>query len=84
MYQKLRANNEESLSGLLISGKRNPVAILGALNRRHGWNMGQPRTADTSNRALTAAELPKLAPVEASPTTTYSGAVIDIEPKNNI
>ena len=28
---------------MLISGKRNPVGLLGALNRHYGWNMGQPR-----------------------------------------
>lgn len=43
IIRKVRANNEESLSGMLISGgKRSPVGILGALNRKHGWNMGQP------------------------------------------
>lgn len=46
LYKKLSDNNEETLSGMLISGgKRAPVAILGALNRRHGWNMGQPTEA---------------------------------------
>ena len=44
LYKKLSDNNEETLSGMLISGgKRAPVAILGALNRRHGWNMGSPQ-----------------------------------------
>lgn len=43
IVRKLKSNNEESLSGMLISGgKRSPVGILGALNRKHGWNMGQP------------------------------------------
>lgn len=43
IIRKLKSNNEESLSGMLISGgKRSPVGILGALNRKHGWNMGQP------------------------------------------
>ena len=64
IYKKLHDDNEESLSSMLISGKRNPVAILGALNRRHGWNMGQPRGQDTSSRALTAAELPRLGATE--------------------
>lgn len=43
IYQKLISQNEESLSGMLISGgKHPPVGVLGALNRKHGWNMGQP------------------------------------------
>lgn len=45
IYKKLRQEREESLSNMLISGKRNPVGLLGALNRHYGWNMGQPRGA---------------------------------------
>ena len=43
IYKKLTREREESLSNMLISGKRNPVGLLGALNRHYGWNMGQPR-----------------------------------------
>jgi hypothetical protein len=43
IYKKLNTEREESLSDMLISGKRNPVGLLGALNRHYGWNMGQPR-----------------------------------------
>lgn len=46
IYKKLVANNEESLSAKLISGGLNPMKILPALNRRHNWNMGQPRGVD--------------------------------------
>lgn len=46
IYKKLNLENEESLSGMLISGGRNPMKILPALNRRHNWNMGQPRGVD--------------------------------------
>lgn len=53
IYKKLNIENEESLSNMLIGGKRNPVGILGALNRRHGWNMGQPRGADGSKAGIT-------------------------------
>lgn len=45
IYKKLSREREESLSNMLISGKRNPVGLLGALNRHYGWNMGQPRGA---------------------------------------
>ena len=39
IYKKLHKEREESLSNILISGKRNPVGILGALNRHYQWNM---------------------------------------------
>ena len=43
IFKKLVKENEESLSNKLISGDGPTVGLLGALNRRHGWNMGQPR-----------------------------------------
>lgn len=55
--------NEQSLSNILVTGKRNAVAILGALNHRHAWNMPGVRN-EGQNRALTAKELPKLGKVE--------------------
>lgn len=39
VFKKLNKEREESLSNILISGKRNPVGILGALNRHYQWNM---------------------------------------------
>lgn len=39
IYKKLVYENEESLSGKLISGGLNPMKILPSLNRRHKWNM---------------------------------------------
>ena len=60
LYKNLTENNEESLSGMLISagGQRSPAAILGALNRRHGWNMGQPMLAEKSSTpALSQSEI---------------------------
>ena len=50
IYKKLSREREESLSGMLISGKRNPVGLLGALNRHYGWNMGQPRGASSEQK----------------------------------
>lgn len=50
IYKKLTAEREESLSNMLISGKRNPVGLLGALNRHYGWNMGQPRGQQEQKR----------------------------------
>lgn len=39
IYKKLRGENENSLTGMLTTGKRNPVGLLGVLNHYHGWNM---------------------------------------------
>lgn len=50
IYKKLSREREESLSNMLISGKRNPVGLLGALNRHYGWNMGQPRGVSGEQR----------------------------------
>lgn len=43
IYKKLSQEREESLSNKLVTGKQNPVGLLGVLNRHYGWNMGQPR-----------------------------------------
>jgi hypothetical protein len=60
LAQKIKSANEGSLSDILTSGKRNPVAILGALNHRHGWNMPGVRDQAPRRQALPAAELPRL------------------------
>lgn len=57
IYKKLNLENEESLSGMLISGGRNPMKILPALNRRHNWNMGQPRGVDGAIKHRTADQI---------------------------
>ena len=60
IYKKLSAEREESLSAKLVTGKQNPVGILGVLNRHYQWNMPGV-TRETSKRAaLPASELPKL------------------------
>lgn len=43
LLKNINDENEESLNGLLLSGKRPPMSVLPALNRKHGWNMGQPQ-----------------------------------------
>lgn len=50
IYKKLSREREESLSNMLISGRRNPVGLLGALNRHYGWNMGQPRGGNNEQK----------------------------------
>lgn len=51
IYRKLNREREESLSVRLVSGKGNPVGILGILNRHYGWNMGQPRGQEGRQKA---------------------------------
>lgn len=51
LAKKLQVEREESLSSRLVSGKGNPVGILGILNRHYGWNMGQPRGQESRQKA---------------------------------
>ena len=51
IYKNLNREREESLSVRLVSGKGNPVGILGILNRHYGWNMGQPRGQESRQKA---------------------------------
>ena len=43
-----------------MTGKQNPVGVLGVLNRHYQWNMPGVSREQAGKRALTAAELPKL------------------------
>ena len=60
VYKKLNQFREESLSNKLVTGKQNPVGVLGVLNRHYQWNMPGVSRENASKRTLTAAELPKL------------------------
>lgn len=70
LHKKLVEERQESLSGMLISGKRPPVAILGALNRWYGWNMGQPQTIEQAERPqLSQDEIRQIAEQAAQTST---------------
>lgn len=60
VFKKLHEFREESLSNKLVTGKQNPVGILGVLNRHYQWNMPGVSREQANKSALTAAELPKL------------------------
>ena len=60
IYKKLNEFREESLSNKLVTGKQNPVGILGVLNRHYQWNMPGVSREQSNRGALTAAELPRL------------------------
>lgn len=60
VYKKLFDFREESLSNKLVTGRQNPVGVLGVLNRHYAWNMPGVREDKSSKRVLTAAELPRL------------------------
>ena len=60
VYKKLRDFREESLSNKLVTGKQNPVGVLGVLNRHYAWNMPGVRADTDKRQALSAQELPKL------------------------
>lgn len=62
--KKIYDYREESLSNKLVTGKQNPVGVLGVLNRHYAWNLPGVSKERTNERALTAAELPKLGEVK--------------------
>nr|DAI37646.1 MAG TPA: DNA-packaging protein [Bacteriophage sp.] len=70
IYKKLSTEREESLSNMLISGKRNPVGLLGALNRHYGWNMGQPRGGITEKQQSIEQIQQRYKPAELSTNDT--------------
>lgn len=60
VYKKLVEEREESLSGKLVTGKQNPVGVLGVLNRHYQWNMPGVSRETSKKQTLTAADLPQL------------------------
>lgn len=76
VYKKLNQYREESLSNKLVTGKQNPVGILGVLNRHYQWNMPGVSREQANKTTLTAAELPKL--------DQKSPDLVQIEQKNDV
>ena len=74
IYKKLSQFREESLSNKLVTGKQNPVGILGVLNRHYQWNLPGVSREQAGKKMLTDAELPKL--------NTQSYAAIESKPQN--
>lgn len=60
IYKKLCKEREESLSAKLVTGKQNPVGILGVLNRHYQWNMPGVSKEASTRKALDASQLPQL------------------------
>lgn len=60
LCKKLKDFNEESLSNILISGTRQPVGVIAALNRRHGWNSPYVAGDNERKKSLSTMELPRL------------------------
>ena len=58
--KKIDQMREESLVGLQISGKNNPMCYMPSLNKYCGFNMPGVRDQGSRARALTASELPQL------------------------
>lgn len=58
--KKIDQMREESLVGLQISGKNNPMCYMPSLNKYCGFNMPGVRDQGARSRALTASELPQL------------------------
>lgn len=60
VYKKLNRFREESLSNKLVTGRQNPVGVLGVLNRHYAWNMPGVRENKSKGSVLAADELPNL------------------------
>lgn len=58
--KKIDEMREESLVGLQVSGKGNPMNYMPSLNKYCGFNMPGVRDQGSRARALTVSELPKL------------------------
>ena len=58
--KKIDEMREESLVGLQVSGKGNPMNYMPSLNKYCGFNMPGVRDQGSRARALTAEELPRL------------------------
>ena len=74
IYQKLRDFREESLSNKLVTGRQNPVGVLGVLNRHYQWNMPGVSRETNNKKTLTASELPQLGQTQQN---TSSLAVLE-------
>ncbi len=57
VYKKLRDFREESLSNKLVTGKQNPVGVLGVLNRHFSWNMPGVRQESGGKREMGLADI---------------------------
>lgn len=56
VYKKLFDFREESLSNKLVTGRQNPVGVLGVLNRHYAWNMPGVREDKSSRKTISADE----------------------------
>lgn len=62
IYKKLNEFREESLSNKLVTGKQNPVGILGVLNRHYQWNMPGVSREQAAKKSMSAEEIRQLLP----------------------
>ena len=67
VFKILSSARQESLTGMLTSGRRNPVGIIAALNHLYGWNDAGRPTEQASPAALTADFLPRLDSISSIP-----------------
>lgn len=58
ILEKLKTFREESLSGKLVTGVKNPVGIIAVLNRQFGWS--SPYTNDSNKQSQKSLEEEKL------------------------
>lgn len=59
IFKKLNTERERSLSDRLVSGRVNPVGVLGALNHWHGWSGVGNMQEDKTKQAATLDDIRK-------------------------
>lgn len=70
IVKKINAFREESLSNRLVTGKRNPVGLLGVLNHHFGWNLPNAPTEESARKPLGLEDLKLLDLSNYNPSDT--------------
>lgn len=73
IVKKLSMEREESLSNKLVTGRQNPVGVLGVLNRHYAWNMPGVGQKQEKKNILSMDELPKLSLNNDLPLNSETG-----------
>ena len=77
VFKMLNAEREISLSDKLISGKINPVGVLGVLNHFYGWNGVGNMTEDRSKQVATLEDVRKNAALLSDNSSTAGGLLVE-------
>ena len=83
IWQKLYTFREESLSDKLVTGKQNPVGVLGVLNRHYQWNMPGVSRDRGATKELTANDIRALLQQKGGSELHQIGTQLDENNREN-